>query len=97
MVSPREFTIIIEDNFHDHYPDEQYSGGEFITEESVLKRATEIIDEFLLNQYMPDMTSEQLYSLYCAFGDYPRIVPDIGFLPYAYARIRSREICKNDA
>ncbi len=90
------FQVVVDDNFHAMDPEERYTDGVFPSEETAVDRARAIIDTFLSNQFVPTMSADELYHIFCAYGECPQVLPECGFSPYAYARIRCRELCEAD-
>lgn len=74
--------------------------GEYETLQESIAASKRIIDEFLLREFKPGMTSAQLYAQYQGFGEVPCIFRDDGmtmsipgFNHWQYATSRSAEIC----
>jgi hypothetical protein len=89
----QKFTLILDDNFHFMEADERYTAGEFDSEDAAIHQAKAIIDEFLKAQFTPGMKADDLYSIFCSFGESPFITPECGFSAWAYARKRCDVVC----
>jgi hypothetical protein len=92
----RPYTVWVYDNFHYMDPEESYCAGEFDQYEDALARSWAIVDDFLLAEYTPGMTPDDLYRVYTTFGDDPSISPpEPGkeFSAWRYARQRCEEMC----
>ena len=100
---PHLYTVMISDNFHHMDPDpdenEAYKLAEFDNCAAALLACRQVVDEFLLSTYGPEMTAQELRALYMGFGDDPYIVSAdyrCKFAAWEYARQRCEEICKPD-
>ena len=89
--------VFVDDNFHYTDEDERYQLGEFATLEAAMAACKKIVDDFLLENYKPGMTTEALYRQYTSFGEDPWIVGQEDdrkpFSAWTYAEQRCREIC----
>lgn len=92
----RTYTVVVDDNFHAMDPEERYDAGVFPSAESATRHARSIIDTFLQNQFVQTMDANELYHLFCVYGECSKIQPECGFSPFAYARIRCNELCAVD-
>ena len=92
------YTVFVDDNFHYTDEDERYKLGEFDSLEEAIAACKKIVDSNLLANHKPEMTSVELYSAYCGFGEDPFIVVKTGeppsFSAWDYARERCDEICR---
>jgi len=90
-----KYEVFVDDNFHYMDEDERYKLGEFDTEEEAVAACKEIVDKFLLFNYKPGMTAEELYSHYTDFGEDPFVRPG-SFSAWTYAKERCPEICRKE-
>jgi hypothetical protein len=99
-----KYTVLVNDNFHSMDETELLTDGEFDTEEAAIARAKEIVDKCLADLYSQlsqqrqpgiEMSSEELYRQYTAFGDNPLVVAEdrtVAFSGWSYAREKCFEI-----
>ena len=89
-----EFTVWVDDNYHFMDEGERYKLGDFATEAQALAAAKAIVDEFLLEHYIPGMSAEQLLAGYKQYGEDPWFVStEQPFSAWRYAEERCRKIC----
>ena len=96
------YRVLVDDNFHPMDESERYELGQFPTLAEAVAASRGIVDEFLLANCKPGMTSQALYESYTAFGEDPFIVPvaleqaPSGFSAWGYAQTRCEELCSPD-
>lgn len=91
-----KYTVYVDDNFHYQDEEERYTLGIFRTEEEAINAAKKIVDEFLQSQNKSGTTVDELYELYCGFGESPWISFSI-FNAWNYAKQRCSEICNGNS
>ncbi len=87
---------MIDDNFHYLDKSHRYQLGEFDSCEAAIRACKQVVDDYLLPNYRPGMTAEQLYTSYTNFGEDPFIVTtdeQCSFSAWDYARQRSVALC----
>lgn len=92
--APR-YRVMVDDNFHHMDVEERYEYGTFATCAEAIAACRRIVDGFLLDQYKPPMTADELWRLYTAFGDDAFIITTdraCSFSGWEYARARCEEI-----
>jgi hypothetical protein len=90
------FTVLVDDNFHYMDESERTEVGSFATAEEALAEARRIVDLSLQEFYKPGISSGELMSAYCMFGEDPFIRSDESACPFSardYARARCVELC----
>ena len=92
-----KYKVFIDDNFH--YMDEshRYKLGEYNSLEKAINACKKIVDEFLLENYKPGMTSGELLAQYSLYGEDPFIIgvdEKVPFSARAYASVKAEEICQ---
>ena len=90
-MQPR-YIVYVDDNFHFLDEEERYKLGEYDSEEEAIEAARRIIDEFLIANYKPGMTTEELIDLYKTFGEEPWC-SQCAFSAWRYAEQRCKELC----
>ena len=90
-----KYTVYVDDNFHNRDAEERYILGVYETEEEAVNAAKMIVDEFLLTNNGPKSTANDLYELYCGFGEDPWITY-LNFNAWDYAKLRCTELCHTD-
>jgi hypothetical protein len=88
------YKVIVADNYHYMDESESYPLGSYATLEDAIAKCKEIVDEYLLSEYQPAMTTEMLYENYTSFGDDPYIYGENVFSAWTYAKQKCGEICK---
>jgi hypothetical protein len=92
----RQYTVVVDDNFHYQDEEERSELGGFSDRESALARCRQIVDGFLADQYRERMPVEELWQLYVNFGEDPWVPVspgEVGFSAWDYARRRCWELC----
>jgi hypothetical protein len=92
LIKDFKYIIYVDDNFHYQDEEERYTLGGFKTEAEAVIIAKKIVDEFLLSHYKNMKTADELFELYCGFGENPWISFSI-FNAWDYAKQRCNEIC----
>jgi len=96
-VSPVEFTVFVDDNFHYQDEDERYRLGVYPTYEAALEACRTLVDQDLANFFKPGMTAAALIAQYTRFGEDPWITPTPEgtdrFSAWNYARERAATLC----
>ena len=92
-----KYKVFVDDNFH--YMDEshRYKLGEFSSLGKAIEACEKIVDEFLLDNYKPGMTSGELSAQYALYGEDPYIVGADENVPFSardYAGVKAEEICQ---
>lgn len=93
---PKPYAVFVDDNFHYMDESERYKSGEFSTFEEAIKHCQKIVDEFLVSNFKPGMSVDELYDQYVSFGDDPFIrgpESNPGFSAWSYAKQRCEELC----
>ncbi len=94
-MTKNQYRGLIDDNFHFMDEDEREEYGSYESFDEALLVCRSIVDQWLENNYQPEMTAAELYNRYKDFGDDPFIVGfDIPsrFSAWEYAEQRCREI-----
>lgn len=91
-----DYEVYMLDKLHYGDSSENYTWGTYATYEEALAVARHVVDRCPMEQYVPGMAGDALFSRFMMFGDTPVIVgPDCEgrFSGSVYARKRAREIC----
>jgi hypothetical protein len=91
------YRVLVDDNFHYVDESERYTLGEFDSCEQAIAVCRSIVDRFLLEQYRPGTTAQQLLDTYKGFSDDPFVVstePLCRFSAWEYARRRCVVLCE---
>lgn len=93
----KKYRVLVDDNYHFSNEDERYEAGAFDNYADALAKCKAIVDEYLVEQFKPGISSDALLSSYKSFGDDPWISPTPNgveqFSAWDYAEQRSAEIC----
>ncbi len=92
------YKIYLEEDYWFQDDPELLSAGKVIYEtyEEALRECKRMIDDFLIRNYKPGMTVDELYNLYLQFSDEPYIIPrgeNNQFSHSKYAKEQCVEIC----
>ena len=69
----KNYTVFVDDNFHYMDANERYKKGKYKTLEEAISVCEKIVDENLEELYAPEMSSRELMTRYCLFGEDPWI------------------------
>jgi len=92
-----KYRVFVADNFHYMDESERYQFAEFDSLEAAIATCKRIVDEFLISNHRPGMTSGELLTQYAFYGEDPFVITGDGTVPFSardYARARVREICQ---
>ena len=67
------YQVWVDDKFHHMDEDGRHALGEFASVEVAVRACRQIVDDFLLSNYKPGMSTEALYGAYTMFGEDPWI------------------------
>ena len=93
-----KYKVLVDDNSHYMDESDRYEAGEFDTVEKAIQACKRVVDEFLIDNYKPGMTSDELSAQYSLYGEDPFIVGAGEKVPFSardYASARAEEICKS--
>ncbi len=82
----------MDDNFHYMDEEERYKLGEFDTPEAAIQACKRVVDDFLLANFKPGRTAEELNELYRTFGEDPWC-PQVTFSAWGYAEQYCHVLC----
>ena len=89
------YQVFVDDNFHYMDESERYQLGDFDSLDAAVAACKRIVDEFLLSNHRPGMTSDALMAQYTLYGEDPFVCPGDGTVPFSardYASERVRAI-----
>jgi hypothetical protein len=92
---PAKFSVFVDDNSTAMGESKRYLLGEFTSYEEAAAVCRKIVDDFLLTSCKPEITGDELFAAYKAFGEDPFILPDNGaqrFSAWGYACGRCAEM-----
>ncbi|MEA2575677.1 MAG: hypothetical protein QOH93_2975 [Chloroflexia bacterium] len=95
-LEPFAYTVVVNDNFHYMDEAERYEHAVFDSCGEAVTACKKIVDDYLLANYKPGMSAEELYESYTSFGEDPFIVgkdEQCRFSAWSYARQRCEELC----
>ena len=92
-VTPRQYSLYIDDNFHYADDSERQFYTEFTDEDEALRAARLIVDDFLQDSYKPGMSATELFQLFTGVGEEPFITHG-NFTAWSYAEQRCRDLCR---
>jgi hypothetical protein len=92
-----KYKVLVDDNFHYQDPEERYTLGEYDTLDAAVEAAKGIVDDYLKENYQPEISARALFSLYQSFGEDPFIsgheCDGIPFSAWNYAEAQCKVIC----
>ncbi|HEX8600854.1 MAG TPA: hypothetical protein VF952_20330 [Chloroflexia bacterium] len=93
----RSYKVLVNDNFHYMDASESYQFAEFDSCTAAVTACVKIVDDYLLANYKPGMTTEELYRNYTTFGEDPFVLTkdeQCQFSAWNYARQRCDVLCE---
>jgi len=95
-LSKKEFTVLVDDNFHYQDESERYEHGNYETYNEAVIACKAIVDRDLKNMHGEGKSATSLYDEYTSFGEDPFVIPvpdnEIRFSAWDYAKQRCDEI-----
>lgn len=70
-----QYSVMIDDNWHDMDTEHRLQFGPFSTADEAVAACRKIVDDWLELYKAPGMTAEALYERYICFGQDPFVVP----------------------
>ena len=91
------YKIWVADNFHYMDSSEQYSHGEYWTQDEAEAECRRMVEADLRHLYTLGMSSKELYERYMSFGEDPHVIggtqAEPRFSAWNYAKARCEVIC----
>ena len=93
------YRVIVNENSHYMDEAERYEHAQLHSCGEAIAACKKIVDDYLLANYNPGMTAEELYRSYTTFGEDPFVVTadkQCQFSAWEYARQRCLVLCEPD-
>ena len=97
----REYTVLVDDNYHYQDESKRHKLGTFETAEDAIEACRRHVDKCLVESYEPGFSAGELYGKYTMFGEDPFIVSEdevpVRFSAWDYAKEKCKDICGSES